>query len=377
MRVWGLAAVLAIGPAFAWPLEHAQRPPQGLEAYFDAIQRADAIEDPEKRCLAYPDLPGSTWGAGAGQARCALLRFPKWTFGDVRTRVESPERIQQLDAHFAGLMEAHYREPDKREQVFIQYQVFDEKPEALQVAAAWVKAVPDSPYARTAMALALVAQGSAARGTRVMADTSDDALQAMRSKFESATNLLAPVVRSHPRLLPACHALAGIYRNTHAPEAADAIDTCLKADPASYFVMQEWMAEAEPRWGGSEALMVARSRHIARYAPRNPMLYALSVNHLDANRLRAGDKQRVLRELGPLVRQAPNARLLRMVGDAHLSLGQNWEAFVVLSQALRFAPEYKQETVNRAKALQQLGYPQWAEQEKDRWARESVSRRAY
>ena len=377
MRAACLSVVLLFAPLLGVAAESGKRPPPGLAAYFDAARRADGIENAEARCLAYPDLPGNAWVAGAGKARCALLRLPGWTFGDVRNRIDAPERIDDLDARFAGLMDAHYRDPSKREQVFIQYQVFDEKPEAMQVAAAWVKARPGSPYARTALALALVAQGSEARGTRTSAETSAEALQAMASKFGMATSLLVPVVQSNPRLLPACHALAMVYRHTGAKEAKGAIDTCLKADPASFFVVQEWMTQAEPRWGGSEELMRVRSGHVARYSARNPMLHALSVNHLDAYRLPAGDHAQVLRQLGPLAKRAPNARLLRMVGNAHFHSGQDWEAYAALSQALRFAPESQKETANLAKVLRQLGYPKMAQDAKDRWSYEVVTRGGY
>ena len=95
---WIVMLVAVAASAAPVPMEQGQSPPPRYAAYFNAVRNADAIEDPERRCLAYPDLPGNVWGRGAGKARCALLRFPEWTFGDVRARVDAPARIKELDA---------------------------------------------------------------------------------------------------------------------------------------------------------------------------------------------------------------------------------------------------------------------------------------
>ena len=45
------------------------KPPDALAAYFAQVRQAEQIADPEKRCLAYPDLPGNQWPAGAAEWR--------------------------------------------------------------------------------------------------------------------------------------------------------------------------------------------------------------------------------------------------------------------------------------------------------------------
>lgn len=358
--------LLAVGTVSATPTS---KPPANLGAYFDAARRADAIANDEERCLAYPDLPGNAWGPGAGAARCALLRRPAWTLGDVANRVRDANRQKEVDDHFASLMDAHYAVPKQREQIFVQYMVFDSSDEALRVATEWVRVAPESPWAKTALASVIVARAARERGNGLARDIPVSSVEAMSRLHATALATLRPVVRSNPRLLPACRALAVIGRIQGMQALMDqGIGICRRADPASFFVAQEWMAEAEPRWGGSEARMRGNAAEIARLAKRHPMLYSLSMNHLDANRVRSDDPGRVLRELGHLVQRAPNARMLRMTGNAFAKTGEPYLAVVHLSQALRYAPEYEYESARLARLLEQLGEPLWARRIKDHWA---------
>src|SRR5262245_56520742 len=132
-------AGIALGSAMLMTQAHAARPepvepPPELAQYIADVRKADGIADDEARCKAYPDLPGNDWRPGAAQGRCSLLRKPAWSLEQIDRLLATPEGAKQLERGFADLLDAHYRDPLQREQIFIAYTVFDDSPRAAQIA---------------------------------------------------------------------------------------------------------------------------------------------------------------------------------------------------------------------------------------------------
>jgi tetratricopeptide (TPR) repeat protein len=148
---------------------------------------------------------------------------------------------------------------------------------------------------------------------------------------------------------------------------AYATQRCLQADPASYSVVAEMMNAAEPRWGGSEEAM----RTVAAYAnarvDQNPLLALFAFEHAyyAISRMDDGDDQAIA-VLAPAALQVPNAAYLRAVGGAYVRKRDYWKALVYLSQALRFMPDYAQESRYRAVTLLQLDQAEWARADAER-----------
>lgn len=342
----------------------AKTPPPEYAAYVAAARKADAITDPLQRCLAYPDLPGNTWEPGAAKARCAMFLTPvAYTLEAIDKELVLPGGAAKLDDHFRALLDAHFNDPPRREQVTHALSVFydEDLDKAERIARAWVGVSKDSAFAHAALGRVLAKRGWNARGTKLVKDTPPANFRKMEAYFEQAAVEYAKALEVEPKLFPACIGLMAIGRQSSDTLQASATARCLEADPASFHVVDELMTAAEPRWGGSEAAM----RSVAAYAmarkQQNPVLTVFAFHHAlyAIERMDDSDAQAIA-VLEPAASQVPNAGYLRAVGGAYLRKGEDWKAFVHLSQALRFSPEYADERRFRGIALEALGETRWA-----------------
>jgi hypothetical protein len=64
----GMSAAMAQAmPGKPVPYRDAQ---EGYRSFIEKAKQAEAIKNPLKRCLAYPDYPGNRWPAGLAAAYC-------------------------------------------------------------------------------------------------------------------------------------------------------------------------------------------------------------------------------------------------------------------------------------------------------------------
>ena len=370
-RIPLLAAPLALG-LFASPaIAATTQPPAEYAEHVAAIRAADAIADPLQRCLAYPDLPGNTWAPGVAKARCTMfLTPPAYPLDRIEATLAQPDGAATLDAAFDALLAAHYADPAQRDHINLHMrEVFGDRDhdKAERIARAWLASSPKSAHAHVALGRVLESRGWEARGGRYAVDTAPEKLEAMTGHFVKAAEHYALALEANPKLLPACIGLMAIGRQSSDPLQAYAAQRCLDADPASYYVVQEVMTAAEPRWGGSETAM----RQIAAYAmarlDKNPVLAVFAFEHAyyAIDRMDDGDAQAIA-VLEPAALQVPNAAYLREVGGAYLRKRDLWKALVYLSQALRFMPDYAQESRFRSVTLEALGETAWARADAER-----------
>jgi tetratricopeptide (TPR) repeat protein len=365
-----LAAPLTLGLASTHALAAGKAPPPAYAAYVAAARKADAIGDPLQRCLAYPDLPGNQWAPGVAKARCVMFNTPPmFTLDGLEKALAQPEGAKGVDAKFGALLDAHYAGADQREQIFIAFRIFEDKDrdKAERIARAWLAASPGSPFALTALGKALAARGWEARGTEFVRNTPADKLQRMEAYFVDAAKQYAAALEANPKLLPACVGLMSIGRQSSDEVETWATKSCVEADPASYFVVDEMMTAAEPRWGGSAERMRAVGAYAQARVKDNPVLAVFAFHHAfyEIDRADDGDAK-ALSVLEPAAALVPNAAYLRKVGGAYLRTRDYWKSFVYLSQALRFMPDYAQESRWRALVLYRLGESQWARTDAER-----------
>lgn len=351
----GLVSALVMSQAKATEV-----PPADYAEYFDAVRTADAIVDYEQRCLAYPDLPGNAWPADAAKGRCVLLRPPLFSLARIDQLLDSPKGVLELDEKFSALLDANLTDPAQHDQLFIAFNVFWSDQESERVAVRWLTAAPTSIHAKTAMGLVYAKQGWKARGGKYMQDTPDSAKSAMIALFTKSFGLLGDVLAQEPRMLPACREMAAMGRQSSGVLQQIALSVCLKTDPSSFFVVEEWINGTEPRWGGSLEDLRMVSAYALAHATDNPLLYMLTVDFMGYEALRSNDHDRAIATLEPAAKLAPNAGYLRAVGKAYVVKKEDWKAWVYLSQALRFNPQYAQESRLRASILDQFGYSRWA-----------------
>ncbi len=360
-------ALLATAVQAAAP---ANDPPAQYASYFAAVRNADAIVDPLQRCLAYPDLPDNTWATGIAKARCTMFLTPsRHTLDEIGKLVVQPNGPTTLDAEFKALLQAHYADPAQREQISIALAVFgdQDRDKAERIARQWLAAVPQSPFALTALGHVLAKRGWSARGTKLAKDTPAESLRRMNTYFLDAAKEYTTAMEANPKLLPACQGLMAIGRQSSDELQAYATGKCLEADPKSFYVIDEMMNAAEPRWGGSDAAMRSVSAYAQARVSENLLLGLFAFHHAyyEIELMDDGDAQ-ALAVLEPASLKVPNAGFLRMVGSAYLRKQDHWKALVYLSQALRFSPDYAQESRFRALALRRVGETKWARADAER-----------
>ena len=368
-----LAMSLALSFIPAGAHAAARQPPAEYAVYIAAMRKADAITDPLQRCLAYPDLPGNTWPAGAAKARCTMFLTPvRYTLDQIDATLEKPGGAAELESAFNALLDAHFKEPAQREQLSVGLRVFrgNDLDKAERIARAWRAAAPDSAFARVALGHVLSRRGWDARGGDYASRTAPEKLKKMGEYFVKAAKEYQAALEGTSRLLPACEGLMAIGRNISDNLQTYATERCLYIDPTSYYVVDELMNAAEPRWGGSEDAMKRVAAYAQEKAAINPVLSVFASNdaYYRISRMADGDAESIA-VLEPAALQVPNAAYLRLVGGAYLRRDDAWKALAYLSQALRFMPDYAQESRFRALVLRHLGESKWARADAERAAR--------
>jgi len=362
--------VRPVAPAASAPI----KPPTPFQEHLLQVRaiEAEALDD-EARCRVYPDLPGSEWPAGAGKARCLLLRAPILSLDEIETQLGTSKGAADLDRRFKALMQAHYDDPAQREQIFIAYTIFNADPKAERVARRWLEQSPDSAFARMALGDVYARQGWKARGTRWASETPDAQIERMGSLFQRAVPLLAEALEKEARLSPACEQLAAIGRMSSDQLQRWAMGECLKVDAQSYFVLEEVMTQAEPRWGGSPEAMRAAAALIAARAQQHPVLLTLTAVPIGYEADLADEWSGIVPDTVAASLKAPNAGYMARAGRGMYAQGDRWRGLAYVSQALRFHPEDDDELALRAEILLELGDAEWALRDAQRAAAVSPS----
>lgn len=363
MRMILIAALLA-ALGMASPALRGQtrpEPPAEWRDHLQAVRAADAIEDHEARCKAYPDLPDNRWRPGAAQARCTLLRAPAYPLEQIAQVLGEPEGAARLERDFSALLRAHYEDPEQREQIFVALDIFDDSQQSAVVSRQWLEAAPDSPFALTAAGSHHARAGWAARGGAYASRTPRENLERMNLLFMEAVPLFARALEIEPTLSVACQRLTAIGAQSWSPLKQQALGHCLSVDPDSYHVVYEQFMRSQPRWGGSEADMRYAIAYAAARVDRNPVLGALLGEAAGYGLEQADDLATVADQLAAVARMGPSGTLLRHTGRGYVRKGDPWRALVYLSQATRFWPQRPAFLQSRATVLlDHLGDAQWA-----------------
>jgi tetratricopeptide (TPR) repeat protein len=365
-RIRNAAAGIALGSALLVTNAHAARPepaqpPAEWAQYIAEVRKADAMEDGEARCKAYPDLPGNEWRPGAAQARCTLLRPAPWPLEEIGRLLSTSDGVDALERGFSALLDAHYKDQSQREQIFIAFSVFNESPQSGAISQRWLELAPNSAFANTAAGIHYGASGWEARGGEYAAKTPAEKFKRMEGLFAKAVPLYGRALEIEPRLSVACHRLIGIGMQSSDALQNHALSHCTKVDPDSYYVTYEQFLAAQPKWGGSDEQMRWAVAYASARVERNPILGALLGEAAGYYPSMADDYDTVVDELTGATRMAPSGTLMGHAGNGYWGLEQPWPAMVYLSQATRFWPRDARLRYERAAVLfDWLEDPEWA-----------------
>lgn len=331
------------------------------EKYLAEVKKAEALDDPLKTCLAYPDLPGQQWPAGAAKARCLILRESELTLERIAAVLDAPDGGQQLDAFYAASLQAHYQGGDHADQLFIDFEMWDDSEEASTLSERWLRVVPESGYAQTARGLVRLKEAVSARGSDVIDETSPEQLRGMAGGMRRALPLLERALAAQPRLSPACDGQFKIGQYmSDAALREQARATCRRIDPGSFYVISDWLFQAEPKWGGTRAELDAVVTHIRAQQAAHPALASLVGDMKQADALFAlwGNAQLEPYSalLATIPAQRPQPNLIGYAAkDAYFNKSDYLTAAGYASQALRFMPKQVYWRKLRAAAYDRIG----------------------
>ena len=328
-------------------------------------KQAEVIADPMRRCLAYPDPPGSHWSREAVESYCRY-RFQKLvSFAEVKKLVQS-SRVAELDRRMADALQAQHTRPESRGLLDRTYSAdfSDPSEDVRTILDAWKRQSPKSPFALAASGMSYVEMAQYARGDAFIQDTSEDKIESMERLLARAKYDLDAAVTIDSRVTPAYTMMiysAGLEGSEH--YAVDAAKRGLTADPNNYAIYEQLMWLAQPKWGGSLDNMTRIGDMARAHAKNNPLLLLLlpeapamaaNLNDCDCS------NQAALTAYKSVLDQVGGTKLLAAAGQA-LNTGNHPEmAMIYLSETLRFTPDLVSARATRIFNLTNLGETQWA-----------------
>ncbi|RUL78333.1 DUF4034 domain-containing protein [Dyella choica] len=332
-----------------------------IKAFVAAVREAEKETDPLRRCLAYPDPPGSHWTHEAVVAYCHYRYQPIITFAEVKDLIEHG-KAAELDRRMDAALNAQFTQPDARgrlDQSFLM-DFGDGSMATRYLLDAWKRQSPDSAFAYAASGYAYVNMAHEQRGGAFAPDTPGEKFDAMHRLLLRADADLRRAISLNPRITPVYRAMihaAGLeFGRAYAQQA---IDQAAKVDPANWTIYRERIWLAEPQWMGSLDAMQGVADSAMQHVKQNPLLwmektavaqYQANVNNCDcapppeAENFPAAFDELVSME----VFQAAAKRAQEQNAIA--------ESVVYLSEAIRFmdAPQFPSTALLRQRRAPQL-----------------------
>jgi len=316
---------------------------EALAREFQKFRDAEAIEEPEARCLAYPDLQEFSWDPKVVKAFCHLWARQMITWSAINEALDkhNPELLQQT---FDTYLERTYKRGQHGFLTWAFSWTFqNDAPETLQTATKWVDEDPQSGYARAARGMHYVAAAYSARGGEFVRDTPSEKLDRMHDFADKAKSDLEESLRLNPRVIAAYHGLLRIAQLTGDDELRkSSVKQALALDPADQWVYDDWMDAVEPKWGGSMQEMQRVADASASHAGSNPLLsrargrpLCYVAQQTTCEQCEPADHLKVLEMYRESAAFGPSACFLKGAGEAAENAGELDAALRYYSQGIR------------------------------------------
>lgn len=331
--------------------------------FLEHAQVAEAISDPLKRCLAYPDPPGSHWSPAAVRAYCQYRYQPVLGMDEVTKLIQSGQ-VAKLDALLAAALQAQQTDPDARGRLDRIYgsDFGDASDDTRALLDAWKRQDPHSAFAWAASGFAYTAAAGKERGQDELYNTPRERIEAMErfAKLGDADLQQAMALNPHIALVYASMIYLGQIDLGKA-YADHALQRGLAMAPDNLGIYDAWVNIEQPNWYGSLAAMDAIGMRAAGRVTANPLLAFETV----AARLQqiyqcaCTDGQRAARYRA-VAQTLIGYGNLRQAGSAAEAAGENGSAGVYYAEALRFNDNTSGARAGLAVALVAYGFPHWA-----------------
>ena len=356
---------------FPHTLRRAVPPPfsgDQIKTFLAQVREAEEQSDPLRRCLAYPNPPGSHWTHDAVAAYCRYRFQPTITFAEAKDLIEQGKSAE-LDRRMDEALQAQLTQPDARgrlDHIFIsdfENGSFSIRP----ILDAWKRASPKSAYAYAASGYAYVEMAHAARGGAFAQDTPQDKLDSMERLLKEADTDLERAIALNPHITPVYAAMIHAGGLSLGKAYADhAVDLGLRADPSNWYIYHQLMWLARPEWFGSLGAMQRVATSAMTHASQNPLLVMekMAVQRYEANPsgCNCAPQPQAARFPAAFDELAISSSLAD-AGSTASSQNVFTVSVVYLSEALRFQPQEDGLRRQRAKDLAILGESQMARDE--------------
>ncbi|HJP98006.1 MAG TPA: DUF4034 domain-containing protein [Rhodanobacteraceae bacterium] len=333
-----------------------------------AAMHAEAIKDPLRRCLAYPDPPGSHWDRDAVEAYCEYRHQPVISLAQVRQYIRCGHAAE-LDHLLAQALRRQLNDPGARaplDRIF-QADFRDASPALRKLLNEWKRESPDSAFAFAASGLAYNEAAFDARGSDELDNTPRENITAMDTLSALADTDLKKAVSLNPKVMPAWSAMANLGGFDKGYEYADAaVRRGLAIEPDNYQIYSTLIWLEQPNWYGSLADMQSMTRSALQHAKRNPTLKMLiplkdfyRIDHCHC------DEATQLPAYEAALKHLAGVYQLKDAADTAVDVHNSPVAAIYTSEVLRFDPDLVNTRIDRMYALTDLGFTPWAEREGD------------
>ncbi|MBB3227829.1 tetratricopeptide (TPR) repeat protein [Luteibacter sp. Sphag1AF] len=355
-----LGPLVASACFFVAPVTTAQASPPSFAAFAAAAQKAEAIQDPLARCLAYPDPVGSSWNAQTTAAYCRMRLGAPFTATQAEALLEKGESAA-LDKLLAGKFREAKKDPVARATFDTAFRTAfgtaDTHMRALLDR--WVKERPESAFAAAASGWQFLATAEDARGSAYASQTSAGQLQTMHDYLARALPELERAQKLEPTLTTTYVAMlsASAWESGFADEN-DILTRGLAVDPTSFTLRIASSSRSTPRWGGSLQLVAAQRAQAMKFVDKNPLMRLVgAAPGLDDLACGGGDALPPADAVRQAVSEGVSMSQLHCAAYGAISdVGLYAE---LTSQIYRFDPNDAHNILMRFPALQRLDQKDW------------------
>lgn len=311
-----------------------------MTRFMAAATDAGQIKDPMKRCVDFPDPPGSHWSHDGIVAFCRYMLQPTMELAEFDGLIKEG-RAKELDRRFAAREAETDGHPDAFYH-FLMVRFAKADPARQPLIESWKQQSPDSAFAFALSGWNFQNVGWAARGHKTAKETPQSNFDAMDNAMERARGDLEMAVRLNPQMVAAYTAMMDIGMAVGDQEYVhQAAMRGLQAPGGRYPVFVSLAIYTSARWYGTPQSQQSLLSDVRKSMSKEPLLHVVPAvvscyaAGIDASAPRDGQWS-IYREV---LDDMPTHRLLYSVGMTALRHHQYALAYVYLSEAVRFAAD--------------------------------------
>jgi hypothetical protein len=248
--------------------------PQEMKAFVEAAAKADKLKDPMKRCVDFPNPPGSHWSPEGIKAYCRYILQPVISLDEFDRLIKSGH-AKELDQRFASWSADAAMHPDAFWD-FLLANFSDGDTDRQALIESWKQQSPDSAYAYALSGWNYKNLGWAARGDALGADTPQAKMDAMGNLMERARGDLERSVHLNPRLSAAYAAMISLGTPIGDHDyVAQAAKDGLKLEGDTYPVLTKLVIYTSSRWFGNAAARQWLLSQVDKSIAKEPLLHVV------------------------------------------------------------------------------------------------------